>query len=183
MWAAFELPIFILWHLFMLALLVIFLLTSIGTTFFGYWAHKSLHLKLMSFFSKSHKVHHDKLYPLDDFKSDVYRSAGKDSTVIFFAFASIPVVAIPFILSFFGVLTLFQAFFSFGVMLGIGWLHDYIHAVFHLNSHWLQRVSFVSKYLEKLEKLHYLHHVDENKNFGILVFWWDQLFRTMKHDE
>ena len=167
----------------MLALLLIFILTTIGTSFFGYWAHKSLHLKIMSFFSNSHKVHHDKLYPISDFKSDKYRSAGKDSTVIFFAFASLPVLAIPFLLSLFGVLSLFQALFSVAIMLFIGWAHDYVHTLFHLNTHWLQKVPFISKYYNKLEKLHYLHHVDDTKNFGILVFWWDQLFRTMKNNE
>lgn len=167
----------------MLALLFIFLVTTVGTTFFGYWAHKSLHLKLMSLFSKSHTVHHDKLYPLSDFKSDTYRSAGKDSTVIFFALASLPVLAIPLLLALFGVLTLFQALFSVSLMLFIGWLHDYVHEAFHLNKHWLQKAPFVSKYFATLEKLHYLHHVDETKNFGILTFVWDKLFKTMKTDE
>jgi sterol desaturase/sphingolipid hydroxylase (fatty acid hydroxylase superfamily) len=162
----------------MLSLLIIFLFTSVGTTFFGYWAHKSLHLKLMSYFSKSHKVHHDDLYPIDDFKSDKYRSAGKDSTVIFFVFASLPVLAIPLLLSFFGILTLFQSLFSVAIMLIIGWLHDYIHEVFHLNYHWLQKAPLVSKYLLNLEKFHFIHHKNEKKNYGILTYFWDKIFET-----
>lgn len=167
----------------MLALLILFFLTTVGTTFFGYWAHKALHLKLVARFSQSHTVHHDKLYPINDFKSDSYRSAGKDSTVIFFAIASLPVLAIPCLLGLFGLLTWFQTVFVVALMLFVGWSHDYVHEAFHLNKHWLQTAPVVSKYFQKLEKLHYLHHVDDTKNFGILVFWWDMLFRTMKTDE
>lgn len=167
----------------MLALLLVFLVTTVGTTFFGYWAHKSLHMKIMSFFSKSHSVHHDKLYPINDFKSEKYRSAGKDSTVIFFAVASLPVLAIPLLLSLLGILSLFQALFSIATMLFIGWAHDYIHSLFHLKTHWLQKVPVLVNYYNKLEKLHYLHHVDDSKNFGILTFVWDKLFKTMKTDE
>lgn len=182
MWAAFQSPIFILWYSNMLALLILFFLTTVSTTFFGYWAHKALHLKLVKRFSQSHTVHHDKLYPVNDFKSDKYRSAGKDSTVIFFAIASLPVLAIPCLLGLFGILTLFQSVFVVALMLFVGWSHDYVHEAFHLNTHWLQKAPVVSKYFQKLEKLHYLHHVDDTKNFGILVFWWDQVFRT-KTDE
>lgn len=161
-------------------LLIIFLVTVIGTTFFGYWAHKSLHLKLMSFFSKSHTVHHDQLYPITDFKSDKYRSAGKDSTVIFFAIASLPVLCIPSILSLFGIISLLEAFIAVLLMVFIGWLHDYVHEAFHIINHWMNGLPLVSKYFQKLEKLHYLHHVDATKNFGILTFVWDRLFHTMK---
>jgi len=167
----------------MLSLLIIFLLTIIGTTFFGYWGHKALHFKLVKKFSQSHTVHHDKLYPINDYKSDKYRSAGKDSTVIFFAFASLPVLAIPCLLGLLGALSLFQTIFAVALMLFIGWAHDYVHNAFHLNVHWLNKVPVVSNYFQKLGKLHYLHHVDDSKNFGIIVFWWDQVFRTMKTDE
>ncbi len=167
----------------MLATLFIFLITIIGTTFFGYWAHKALHLKILSLFSKSHTVHHDKLYPVTDFKSDKYRSAGKDSTVIFFAIASLPVLAIPCVLGLFGVLSLAQTVFTLALMLFVGWSHDYVHAAFHLNKHWLNDVPVIKNYFQKLEKLHYLHHVDDTKNFGILTFIWDKLFSTMKENE
>lgn len=167
----------------MLTLLILLLVTTVVTTFFGYWAHKFLHLKLVARFSKSHEVHHDVLYPITDFKSDKYRSAGKDSTVIFFALASLPVLAIPCVLGLFGVLTLFQTVCVVACMLFIGWFHDYVHEAFHLNTHWFKKVPVVSNYFLKLEKMHYLHHVDDTKNFGILVFWWDQVFHTKKTDE
>jgi len=167
----------------MLVLLFIILFTFIGTTFFGYWAHKSLHMKVFKFFAKSHSVHHDVLYPITDYKSDKYRSAGKDSTVIFFAIASLPVLAIPCLLALFGVVSLFQMIVMLAVMLFTGWLHDYVHDTFHLNKHWIHNLPLINNYYQKLEKLHYLHHIDETKNFGILVFWWDKLFHTLKTDE
>lgn len=163
-------------------ILSIIILSLLGTTLFGYFAHKFLHYKFMGRFSKSHEVHHNELYPITDFKSDKYRGAGKDSTVIFFTITTIPIISSIILLMLVGILSLFQMLLTIATMLFFGWLHDYIHDAFHINNHWLNKIPLINKHFQRLENLHYLHHVDELKNFGIYTFIWDKIFRTFKNN-
>lgn len=157
-----------------------FLLASVavffGITLFGYIVHWALHQSWAGFLNNSHMTHHLKLYPITDYTSDVYRSAGKDNTVKIFAFAALPILAIPILLCIFGMLSIFTAAFVLAEMLFLGFLHDQIHDSFHLNkSLW--------KYLPGYKtwaKNHYNHHVDMQSNFGIFFFMWDRLFKTFK---
>jgi len=163
----------------MILWLLLFGAAVIITTCFGYWAHKFLHIGLMGVFSTSHKTHHEKLYPLNDYKSDIYRSAGKDSATIFFLIISLPLLAMPFVMMLFGILSLFSALFMTASMVFIGWVHDYTHDSFHINNHWLGRIPLFKSYYNYLERMHLIHHKDEMKNFGIITFFWDKIFGTL----
>jgi len=159
-------------------MILLSLLVFLFVSFFGYWVHRGLHKKFSGPFGKSHKTHHEIMYPVTDFKSDKYRSAGKDSSLIFFAVISIPIVALPFLLSFLGILSLVKALLIVGQMIFWGWLHNYIHDAFHINNHWLSRVPVVKIWFNRLIDLHFGHHCDVQKNFGIFFFGWDRLFGT-----
>lgn len=166
----------------MCMLLLLTLVVFFVVTLFGHIAHWSLHQKWMGRFAKSHMTHHLKLYPVDDFYSESYRSAGKDSTVIAFAFLSLPLLALPFVACFFGLLSFTYALVAAAEMLFLGWLHDYVHDSFHVTGHWLRKVPLVNMLHKDLERLHFFHHVDMKKNFGIVIFWWDKVFGSLKRN-
>lgn len=164
----------------MLAVLITIVLTYFFTTLFGYIVHWSLHQSWAGRFNKSHMTHHLTLYPPSDFTSEKYRSAGKDSTFITFAVASIPIVLLPMLLAWFGVLPLHIVIVSVVLMVSIGLLHDHLHNIFHLKYHWIYKVPVIRLIMDRWVRLHYLHHEDMSKNFGIFSFHWDHIFRTYK---
>lgn len=154
----------------LLTILVVFLIA----TSFGYWVHRALHQKWMGQFYKSHHTHHLTLYPPEDFDAITYRNSGKDNTTYFFIMASLPVIAIPFLLLAFNIINLpvFTAAFISMAVFGIP--NNYLHDSFHIKNHWLCKY----KWYIKLVKLHYEHHINMQKNFGIYSFIWDKTFGT-----
>jgi len=157
---------------FILTILISYIITSL----FGYVIHWSLHQSWAGQFNTAHMTHHLKLYPPEDFTSDTYRHAGKDSTPKFFALAAIPLIITPIILGALGILSWYLVV-TVLVMEGLmGFLHDYIHDAFHIYNHWMSRVPVLKVIFHKWVELHYLHHVNMEKNYGIFVFHWDRLF-------
>lgn len=160
----------------MVAILLTILFTYLFTTFFGYVVHWSLHQSWTGRFNQKHMTHHLKLYPPSDYLSDTYRQAGKDNTVVTFAMAAIPLVLAPLFLWWVGLFSLGMMIASLLVMGSLGFLHDYLHDSFHIKNHFLSRWPVVKDIFKKWVDLHYLHHVDMGKNYGIFVFHWDHLF-------
>ena len=164
----------------MIAILLTFLISYFAVTLAGYLIHWSLHQKWTGQFHKSHMTHHLELYPPDDFTSTTYRHAGKDSTPKFFVILASPFIILPILLTVFGVLPwhlLLIILFMEGLM---GFFHDYIHDGFHVNGHWMARVPVFRVIFRKWVVLHYIHHVDMEKNYGIFLFHWDKIFRTFR---
>lgn len=162
----------------MWAVLLTILITYIVTSLFGYVIHWSLHQTWAGQFNNAHMTHHLKLYPPEDFTSDSYRNAGKDSTPKFFAMAALPLIGLPIVLFAVGFLPLHLMIVALAVEGAMGFLHDYIHDAFHISRHWMSRVPVLKDIFHKWVALHYLHHVDMGKNYGIFVFHWDRIFRT-----
>ena len=158
----------------MLSIILTVLITYIAVTLFGYVSHYALHQKWMGKYYKSHLIHHWKLYPPKNFTSDAYRDPGKDNTAFIFAAASMPLLIIPIVLGLVGILSFKIVLASIITMLILGLLHDRIHDAFHINNHWMLKFSPFKKWKE----LHFLHHVNPKKNFGIFVFHWDRLFKS-----
>ncbi len=159
------------------------LITYVIVTLFGFIVHWSLHQPWVGKLNDAHMTHHLTLYPPEDFVSEKYRSAGKDSTVWTFALASIPLVAFPIVLALLGILSWHLAITVVVVELSLGFLHDYVHNAFHIKDHWMGRVPVLKDIFQVWVKLHYLHHVDMSKNYGIFTFHWDRVFRTFSVDE
>lgn len=160
-------------HLLVTAL-VAFFATGIVTTFLGYWVHWVFHQSWSLWFFQAHMNHHLIQYPPTNFLSDTYRSAGKDSTVILFAVAFTPVILAIIILTLFGIFSLTTCTITLVTLLAWGFVHDYFHDQFHLtNTFWKQFAFFL-----KLRSTHYVHHLDMSKNYGIVLFQWDKLFKT-----
>lgn len=162
----------------MLAILITAFIAFFISSLFGYVVHRSLHQPWMGKLNQKHMTHHLTLYPPTDYLSDKYRDAGKDNTVIIFSIAAIPLVAIPIVLGIFGILSLSLVITTLVVMGIMGFLHSYLHDSFHIRNHFLTRIPVVRDIFDYWVKLHYLHHVDMQKNFGIFLFHWDHVFRT-----
>ena len=161
-----------------MTILLTILISYIISSFFGYVIHWSLHQSWAGFFNKAHMTHHQVLYPPSDFTSEKYRHAGKDSAPKFFALATLPIILLLLILLLVGILPLPLLITCWTVIGVMGFSHDYIHDAFHLRNHWMSRIPVLRDIFAKWTQLHYLHHVDMSKNFGIFIFHWDHVFRS-----
>lgn len=166
----------------MLAIILTILVTFFTCSLFGYIAHWSLHQHWAGRLNRLHMTHHQTLYPPKDYLSRVYRDAGKDNTTKVFAMLSVPLVVLPVILGIFGILPLALVLIAILVMAAMGFLHDYLHDAFHIEGHVLTKIKGVKAVFGYWNHLHYLHHVDMQKNFGIFLFHWDHIFRTFWQD-
>ncbi len=162
----------------MITLLLLIIGTYILVSLFGYFVHWMLHQSWAGQFNSSHLAHHEKFYPPSDFLSDKYREAGKDDTFWIFALFSLPVLAFPIVLYYFDLVSFLMMLVIIAEMLFIGWLNTYIHYCVHINNHWTFKIPIVRGIFEKWQYLHYAHHIDVNKNFGIFHFYWDRIFGT-----
>lgn len=157
-------------------IIVALFVALIVLVFLGYVFHIVFHKSWSGHFYRAHMNHHLKQYPPEDYVSDVYRDAGKDNTIYLFAFAFFPLVFLDIVLIIFGALSIV---FGVGVlveMIVISWLNSEMHDAFHTTKTFWHRFWF----FERLKKLHYMHHVDMTKNYGIFSFTWDKIFGTFK---
>jgi len=160
----------------MVELVLVSILTFLVTTLFGQVVHWSLHQKWTGRLNKSHMTHHLLLYPVSSFKSERYRDPGEDSSAKIFLVAALPLLSIPILLFCLGKFSLLATLWAIGESLILGWLHDSIHDSFHLYKSWWAKLPGYKRWA----KLHYIHHVDMQKNFGIFTFFWDRTFRTLR---
>lgn len=154
------------------------LITFFVASLFGYSVHRLLHQPWAGFLNRKHMTHHLKLYPPTDYLSDKYRRAGKDNTLVIFFLAAIPIIITPIILGLCGVLSWVLVVVSIVVMAIMSFLHDYLHDSFHIREHFFNRIPLVKHFFIRWNELHYLHHVDMTKNYGIFLFHFDYIFRS-----
>lgn len=162
----------------MIDILLTIAITNILLSLFGYLAHKSLHQTWAGRFSKSHMTHHNVLYPPDNYLSDSYRSAGGDSTLFTFMKISLPLIIIPIIAYFTGILSLLLTVIILIEMAVFAAINDYLHDSFHIRNHFLTRIPIIKAIFNRLVMLHLQHHLDMDTNYGIYSFIWDRVFGT-----
>lgn len=164
----------------MWAVLFTIIISYMVTSIFGYIVHWGLHQTWSGYFNRAHMIHHLKMYPPNDYLSDTYRSAGKDSTPKFFVLAALPIILAPLVFGILGILSWHLVIIIIIVEGLQGFLHDYLHDSFHIRNHFLTKIPIINKFFNKWAKLHYLHHVDMGTNFGIFTFHWDKIFQTFR---
>jgi sterol desaturase/sphingolipid hydroxylase (fatty acid hydroxylase superfamily) len=162
----------------MLSILIAATLSFLITTLFGHISHWSFHQPFSGSIHKAHMTHHLKLYPPSDYLSETYRQAGGDSTPKFFVIAAIPLLLIPIMLWLFGIISGPAAITVLIVALVVGLMHNYLHDAFHIEGHWMYRIYGIRSLFAHWTTVHYLHHVDMSKNYGIFTFFWDRIFGT-----
>ena len=162
----------------MLAIFITALIAFFVSSLFGYVVHRALHQPWTGSLNQKHMTHHLTLYPPTDYLSDKYREAGKDNTLYTFAIAAIPLVLAPIVLGILHIIPLSLVLTCLIVMGIMGFLHSYLHDAFHIRNHFLTRIPIIKHLFARWNHLHYLHHVDMQKNFGIFLFHWDHLLKT-----
>lgn len=162
----------------MLAIFLTALFTFFVTTLFGHIVHWSLHQNWTGAVHQAHMTHHLRLYPAENYSSDKYRNAGKDSTPKFFLISSIPIILTPILLWYFGIILFYIMLTILITEIVIGFMHNYLHDAFHIKNHFLNRVPIICFWFKHLTALHYFHHVNMSKNYLIIFSFWDRVFKT-----
>jgi sterol desaturase/sphingolipid hydroxylase (fatty acid hydroxylase superfamily) len=153
-------------------------MSFIFMTLLGYITHKIFHKKWSGRFYRAHFNHHYLQYPPEDLISDKYRDAGKDNTVYLFALCFSPFIIGNIILTILGIIPIILGVGIFIEMAVVSLLNSELHDAFHLtNSFWHKFWFF-----DNLKKLHFQHHFDQSKNYGIFSFMWDKIFRTYRNN-
>lgn len=148
--------------------------TYFFSTFIGYFIHKLFHQSWAGFTNRAHMTHHIFKYPPKNLISDEYRSAGKDNTVIYFIPVVVTMLSAIAWGQHIGWLSLFYAIFISVEIVVVSLLHEFVHASFHLE----RSIFHCWPGYGRLRELHFIHHSNMKKNFGILDFIWDYVFGT-----
>ena len=57
---------------------------------------------------------------------------------------------------------------------GAIWWHVYLHRQYHLRNSWFGRFAW----FRRKQHLHFVHHQRPNRNYAVVEYFWDRLFRT-----
>jgi sterol desaturase/sphingolipid hydroxylase (fatty acid hydroxylase superfamily) len=164
--------------------------------FFGYWLHRLLHSDKIPLLSRGHLIHHFLIYgPGQPMRRGHYHDATADrfsagNIGLEWLIPSAAILAMLWAIMFFlRVPVLFQ---SIALVTLIVWpiiTFSYLHDRMHLSDFWMARNPFFRRWFLAARRLHDIHHHALNddgrmvSNFGIGLFLFDRLFRTisMRH--
>lgn len=153
----------------MIAAVLWFLASAIFVDLAGYWLHRWAH-RPGSPLHRAHMTHHVVNYPPKAFFSTRYKSARSDSLALWLA---------PFFLAYSAVILLVGAPHPWAMISGaavVAILSSVAHDLTHITGSILWRYGRLSGIAVR----HHLHHFKMGRNFGILVPWWDGIFRTRR---
>lgn len=159
----------------MLVALACAIASYLVTSFLGYIVHWMMHQRWAGPLRVAHMAHHIVLYPPKNLMSESYRSAGSSSSVWTFLAVLIPLMLLPVALALGGVISLWSAGLAVIAMALVGITNDIIHDSFHVIDHPLSKV--IPGY-KRMQELHFVHHRNMKRNFGIYSFVCDRLFKT-----
>lgn len=158
----------------MVSLLALAASVAVGS-FVGYFAHRAMHEDWTGPLYKGHMEHHLVQYPPGKLTSETYlKPVWYHSGIILFAPAALAVFGVAGVLAWLVGLSLDTYLTFVGGVVAFGLLNDYVHDSFHLEKHWLQYVPGYTR----LRELHFHHHDDMSKNYGIVTLLWDAVFKT-----
>lgn len=162
------------------------------TEFVGYFLHILLHSEKIAWLSRSHMIHHLRIYSLE---AGLRQPAPyKDSTDGRAALGGIgfewllPIAGVlgAMLLAFraAGVPWLLQALFAVPALAWGKVMFGALHDSMHIEGHWLTRFPLTRAWFTEARRLHDVHHVrftDDGRmltNYGISFFGFDRLFGT-----
>ena len=137
-------------------------LTFIINNFIIWLIHWFLHQSYALWLHAKHIEHHS--------NNGIYDQDNK----LLFTIVAIPFLIATVILTLCGIYAPIVGFVIFICALANSSLHDYLHIQFHNKDSWL----FKYNWFLKLRNFHFIHHKVLNKNFGVIVFVWDKLFKS-----
>jgi sterol desaturase/sphingolipid hydroxylase (fatty acid hydroxylase superfamily) len=142
----------------------------------GYIVHKALHHPALGLIHETHDVHHKKMYPPEDYlNTGKYREVPNEAQPYKYYAAA----AVPLVIGVFAFLPLSIAIALVTELAVVAWLNDWLHQKLHIKGYWLERYSW----FHRLRELHWWHHVDDSKNFGIFSWFADRLFGTFEESQ
>jgi len=147
------------------------------TSLLGFVIHWAIHKPWAGKAYRAHRAHHVDLYPPGKLISDVYKDPGHRSTVFTFVLAFLPLLLLPVVLCLFDVITVLSAVAAVFAMVLVGLLDDIVHDSYHVRNHWLSKI--IPGY-NHMRQMHFVHHINMRKNFGIYNFLFDKIFHTHK---
>lgn len=160
----------------MFTLLILIFSVVLGS-FAGYWIHRALHQPWFGPFHSGHMEHHLELYPTTRLTSDKYEvKKWYHSGPVLFTPPAVVILLVGAAVTWLLGISLWSFLAFGGGLVGFGFLNDWVHDSFHLREHPLHKFP----YYRKLRRLHFLHHFDMEKNFGIVSLQWDEVFKTKK---
>lgn len=157
--------------------LIILAISLVVATFFGHWIHWAIHQRWAGPAYKGHREHHLELYPPSDLVSEKYRASKWYHSGIFLFTPGFILLLVVFAAPMWLLgLPLWTLGVFGGTLLGFGLLNDYVHDNMHVRDHWLNRFGW----FRDAKVVHFLHHRDMKRNFGIFFFAWDRVFGTYR---
>jgi len=152
----------------------------IFTEALGYAVHRLLHSKKIAWLTELHSIHHQHIYPSGKLRSESYISPPQGKILGIGAEWALPisVITVPVVAAVFALGAPIGAIATF-VVIALAWtvlMVSYMHDAFHIKRIWLIR----STWFKRTRRLHDIHHLDTNNNFGICFFGLDKLFGTFR---
>lgn len=139
----------------------------------GYLIHRLFHSPISGMFYRGHMAHHNGLYPITDFYSTKYKTPKgiRNNT---------PLLYVPFFVVIIGALFILlplKLFLIVGIELFVvSVVNDQVHMLTHIKPNMFEQF----KWFQQLRKIHYHHHIDTDKNYGIIFFFWDRILGTFE---
>jgi len=151
----------------------IYLTTAVGGHYLASLIQMSLHRvvghrPLGGPIHRIHMLEHHGIYSGDALVADTYSEKQKSSTQ-YYAAPAVALAAAAYATLPVDVFVVFVAAISASYT-----AHVYVHTQYHLSRSWLRRFGW----FHTRRNLHFLHHRDASKNFGVIEFVWDRVFGT-----
>lgn len=139
--------------------------------------HWMIHQRWTGPLHRSHMDHHLEQYPPDDLLSEKYRYPAwyHSGPLLFLPGFVVVLLGIDAALWLVGAPGWSLWTFS-AVMAVFAGVNDYVHDNMHIRGHWLERFGWFNHW----RVVHFQHHFNMRRNFGIVFFGWDRLFGTYK---
>jgi sterol desaturase/sphingolipid hydroxylase (fatty acid hydroxylase superfamily) len=158
-----------------MTIVLVLMISVVMASFIGYWVHRAIHQKWAGPFYRAHMEHHLELYPPGKLTSTKYRAARWYNRGPFL-FTPALLAAVCCVGAVIHALHAppWMIVENMGTFIMFGVLNDWIHDTTHLRRHFLQKFT----YYRRIRAAHLIHHVNMNKNYGIVSFEWDRAFKT-----
>lgn len=164
---------------------LVILFSFIYTEFVGYITHRFLHSGKAGWLGDLHAEHHE-LYPVGAAQvDDEYRFTDRSNWIEKVGLEwIIPIAVVTFPVSLLLLLLgMSWQYLLAGVMISLAWAwigFTYMHTAFHLKKFWMVENYIFGGWFKETRKIHFVHHNDQQVNFGIVFYWFDKLYETFQ---
>ena len=163
--------------------------------FVGYWLHVLLHNEKIPFLSRTHLLHHLVAYARikraakggrpEDEPYDDHLFIGLEWVLPVGAIISLAQIALRSA----GFAPLLQIVFIAASFLWGLFMFTYMHQALHEESFWMEGNGLLRELFLRARRRHHIHHLDLDgggrigKNYGILFFFFDDLFGSLDEND